>query len=194
MKEKKRIKFGAWLPVVLWMGLIFWFSHQPGDVSGASSGWIVDLLHRGITTVLPFLELNEEFLHFLIRKGAHFGVYGVLGILLVRALRSSGYRGVQGLMYAWILAIIYAGSDEFHQTFIAGRSGEVRDVLIDSAGALAGIALYLLVTGIQRPEKVGKNTLQHVLIQESREKEQAEEDKALAGKIDKIQTDKDQRA
>ncbi len=172
MKMKKSTIVTAWLPVVLWMGLIFWFSHQPGDVSGASSGQIVALISSVMATVFPFIDVNEEVLHFLFRKGAHFGVYAVLGILSVRAFQISGYSGKKGVLYAWILATVYAGTDEFHQTFIPGRSGEVSDVIIDSAGAITGIGFYLLLKGIQVPAIVGKNSLQYILIQDGRDQEQ----------------------
>ncbi len=175
MKIKKSTIVKGWLPVLIWMGVIFWFSHQPGDVSGASSGRIVALITSGITTIFPFLEINVEMFHFLLRKGAHFGVYAVLGILSVRAFHISGYSRKQGILYGWILATFYAGTDEFHQTFIPGRSGELSDVLIDSAGALTGIAVYVLAKGIQVPARGGKNTLQYILMTEGREVEDNKE-------------------
>ena len=169
---KKQLRLGkAWLPVLLWMGVIFYFSHQPGDVSGDSSGRIVALIHSGLGVVLPFIQINEEVLHFLFRKGAHFGVYALLGILSARAFQLSGYSGKQGLIYGWILATVYAGIDEYHQTFVPGRSGEVRDVLIDSAGAVSGIALYQLLKGIPMFKREGRHTLQYILVQEGLGKE-----------------------
>ncbi len=171
MRVKKSTKIYAWLAVLIWMGIIFLFSSQPGDASGAASGRIVELITTGITTVFPFLEINEEALHFILRKGAHFMVYGILGILSLRAFRLSGYTRGKGFFYAWLLATVYAGFDEYYQTFVPGRSGEVTDVMIDSAGAFAGIFLYFLATVIQRPAKEGISSFQYILIQEGLEEE-----------------------
>ncbi|WP_201756865.1 VanZ family protein [Isachenkonia alkalipeptolytica] len=164
----------AWLPVLLWMGVIFYFSHQPGDVSGDASGRIVGAITSLLAAIIPFIEINEEMLHFLFRKGAHFGVYAVLGILSVRAFQISGYSGKRGLLYGWILATVYAGVDEYHQTFIPGRSGEVSDVLIDSVGAVTGIAMYWLAKGIRLPSAAGVNTLQYILLQEQQQEQKQE--------------------
>ncbi len=100
---------------------------------------------RAVTTLLPFVEIPEEGLHFAIRKGAHFSIYAVLGLLSFNAFLQSGVKGKKALFFAWLLATAYAGVDEYHQTFIPGRSGEVTDVMIDSAGAITGILGALLV-------------------------------------------------
>ena len=52
------------------------------------------------------------------------------------------------IVYSILLCIIYACSDEFHQTFIQGRSGEIRDVIIDTLGALTGVLVTILVIKI----------------------------------------------
>ena len=70
----------------------------------------------------------------VIRKLAHAAEYAILGALLVRA---TGSRSL-----AFTLAVFYAASDEFHQTFVEGRAGAVHDVAIDAVGAAIGIALY----------------------------------------------------
>ena len=71
----------------------------------------------------------------VLRKLAHAAEYAVLGALLVRALRRP--------LPAWGLAVLYAISDEVHQTFVAGRRGAPLDVLVDAAGAAVGIAAWL---------------------------------------------------
>lgn len=67
----------------------------------------------------------------ILRKGAHATEYAVLAALLLRALGNAPA--------AWVLAIAYAASDEFHQTFVRGRHGSPVDVGIDAAGALVGV-------------------------------------------------------
>jgi VanZ family protein len=70
----------------------------------------------------------------VLRKLAHAAEYAILGALLVRATRSRSL--------AFTLAVLYAASDEFHQTFVEGRVGAVHDVAIDAVGAAIGIVLY----------------------------------------------------
>ena len=70
----------------------------------------------------------------VLRKLAHAAEYAILGALLLRATRNVGL--------AFALAVLYAASDEFHQTFVEGRVGAVHDVAIDAIGAAIGIALY----------------------------------------------------
>ena len=73
-----------------------------------------------------------------IRKGAHVTEYAVLGILLVLTFAAYGFRRAGTL--ALITGILYAALDEYHQRFVPGRSGEIKDVLIDACGLLLGLA------------------------------------------------------
>lgn len=112
---------------LLWMALIFYFSGQNGSESGALSGSLAE-----------FLGLPE----WMIRKGAHMAEYAVLGFFL------AGFWGTFPLkrtwLYAWGTAIFYAASDEFHQMFSSGRTPAFRDVCIDAAGAILGVAFLCL--------------------------------------------------
>lgn len=127
--------------VLIWMAIIFLTSHQEG---GPSSNLSADmaLSIAKIWTYFTGTEIsNLSPLSFIIRKSSHFMAYFILGILLFRATPTSSIKyGALSLG----LSIVYAGSDEFHQTFVQGRSGEVLDVFIDGLGALTGIALYYL--------------------------------------------------
>ncbi|NOZ05474.1 MAG: VanZ family protein [Chloroflexi bacterium] len=105
-----------WGRVILWMGVIFWFSAQP-NLPRASQTW----------------------LDFIIKKGAHAFVYAVLAALVWRALREQVAHRIGA--YSFALALLYAISDEFHQTFVAGRHGRPFDVLVDASGILIGIFL-----------------------------------------------------
>src|SRR5664279_5027205 len=71
--------------------------------------------------------------------------FGVLAILLWRALSAAGLR--RSIVWSWLLAAAYAGSDEFHQSFTAGRHPALTDVAIDATGAL--IALCVLVVWLR---------------------------------------------
>ena len=72
----------------------------------------------------------------LLRKTAHVAEFAVLGALLVRALRRD--------LPAFVLGVVYAASDELHQTFVPGRSGSVQDVALDAVGVLAGVVAFRL--------------------------------------------------
>ena len=85
--------------------------------------------------------------HTPLRKLAHFGLYFVLGLSLTNALREQ--KRVPNVPAAIVLSALYAASDEFHQSFVAGRWPQVSDVLLDTAGAATGAllmsALYLML-------------------------------------------------
>ena len=134
----------SWLAVLLWMGLIFFFSHQPGEESAALSGGMTRWIHT-ILTALPLIDFEINVLHTLIRKSAHFFVYLILGVLILHAFLESRVTLLRASVYAWLLATVYAATDEYHQTFIPGRVGDVMDVVIDSLGAITGIAIYVIV-------------------------------------------------
>ena len=137
----------AWSMVVVWMGVIFFFSAQPGDTSGALSGGVTAWVFGVVDWMTPFMTLDFESFHSFVRKAAHFFVYAVLGLLMLRALVLSGDDEVfakRQVVWAWVLSTVYAVFDEVHQLFVPGRSGEVSDVVLDSAGAVAGIAVYVV--------------------------------------------------
>jgi VanZ family protein len=73
----------------------------------------------------------------VLRKIAHAAEFAVLGALLVRAVRMP--------WLAVVLGVLYAVSDELHQTLVPGREGSVLDVAIDAAGVLCGVVAWQLV-------------------------------------------------
>ncbi len=118
--SKPRLYLGLWGPPIAAMVVIFAFSAMPSDSS------------------------HHSLIVFILRKVAHFSEYAILTALLWRAVRARARaRGDRALILAWALAVAYAATDEFHQTFVSGRVGTPRDVLIDAAGA----AVAVLVIG-----------------------------------------------
>jgi VanZ family protein len=103
----------TWIPAFLWMALIFAISSIP-DVGGVPGGFS--------------------------DSTAHMGVYAVLGGLYLRALSRKDWRnlGWQTALAAIALSTLYGMSDEWHQSFVPGRTSEWRDVFSDAAGALLG--------------------------------------------------------
>lgn len=141
----KNIPIAAWAAVLIWMAVIFFLSHQPGSESGELSSVITEKIIAAAEQISPAFGDSVETLHTLVRKSAHFIAYQLLGILTLNALHRSGATGFRSYAYAFWIAAGYAMSDEFHQLFIPGRSGEIRDVGIDSAGAATGLLLFWLV-------------------------------------------------
>lgn len=133
MHSRKRTGW-LWLLSALWMALIFCMSAMPGDVSGAQSGGLVQLLAACLKPILIIEEGMMHALETLLRKGAHMAEYAVLFLLLRAALGSGGSRrpGLKALL----LTLAYAATDEFHQRFVPGRGPSVIDVAIDGCGAL----------------------------------------------------------
>ncbi len=152
MKNKK----WAWIAVVGWMSLIFILSHQPASVSSGLSSGITEFLLGAIAEWFPGSGAEVEQFHTLVRKNAHFIAYLILGVLLVNAFGKWGRLNSRHLVAAFVIAVLYAASDEYHQLFIEGRSGEVRDVLIDSAGAATGIGLCWLFSLLIQKRSLSK--------------------------------------
>ena len=157
--KKEYTKYFRWLPAILWMGFIFFLSHQEAGSSSQLSQGITRTLFNIINSVLPWLDLELDFFHFIVRKGAHFSAYLILGLLLSHALKPGDRKAYYSIL---LLCVLYAMSDEFHQTFVSGRSGELRDVLIDSTGSLTGILLYAgasLISMKRRIQEEAKETV-----------------------------------
>ena len=133
--------------LVLWMSLIFYFSHQPSYTSDKTSNGVIDKLINIVEKVSKY-EFNEEELNiinkslvFPVRKSAHFTIYLILGILFYNLIRLYMNKNFKILIISILMCVIYACSDEIHQLFIFGRSGELRDVLIDFIGSLLGVMI-----------------------------------------------------
>ncbi len=130
------------------MGTIFKFSSQVAEESKKSSSKIVTKVVETLNIKENLTEAQEEDfisdLTFVVRKGAHFTIYALLGIFVFLLSREYNMTVKKSVIVAVIVSMLYACSDEFHQCFVEGRSGEIRDVIIDTCGAFAGSMLALL--------------------------------------------------
>lgn len=115
MNARLKTTLLSWGPVLVWAGVIYFFSSRPD---------------------LP--RIDEPWLELALRKSAHVAEYAIFGALLARAV---GMRKGQ-VAIAAALAALYAASDEWHQTFVPTRKGNPLDVALDSAAALLGAYAY----------------------------------------------------
>lgn len=133
----------SWLMVILWMILIFTFSHQPRENSNKLSTGITERIAEVVENLTPNKNINIRNFNHILRKNAHFFVYLILGILVANALADRGVNQSKIIILSLAICLSYAISDEIHQLFVPGRGGQIQDVIIDTAGAIVGILKYL---------------------------------------------------
>lgn len=142
-----------WIAVVLWMLLIFRLSSQAAVKSNGLSMGITDYIINIFNKLFHSEFSGSGSINHFVRKTAHLTAYLILGILTSNALRSSGVSGWRCPAASWGLCVLYAISDELHQVFVPGRSGQASDVLIDSLGAGIGIAVFMLAVSLRGSRK-----------------------------------------
>ena len=120
--------------LILWMILIFTMSNFKAVESDVQSGFIVNIL----SNIFHFTNIN--LITVIVRKLAHITEYLILGILMLNCLKEYNIKNV--VIVSILVCILYSCSDEIHQIFISGRSGEVVDVLIDTIGIVLGNLIY----------------------------------------------------
>lgn len=146
------------------MVLIFCFSAQSGGESGSLSDSIARMLASTFVGGFDTMPIEQQTqiiaqMSWPIRKTAHASEYACLAISLVitcwqlyawrcdkkAAMSSLGRRVALVGVAAFVIAVLYACSDEVHQLFIDGRAGQITDVLVDASGAAVGCLLMCLV-------------------------------------------------
>ncbi len=204
-KNKNPILFRiiSLLLLLSWMGFVFYLSSQTATLSSAVSGGLIEGVIRFI---LPnadevFIESTVSSLQFIVRKGAHFTIYTIMGILSFTAFVTYEKMRLRlRCSLAFLVSAGYSVTDEYHQTFIEGRSGELRDVLIDSSGVLLGILLslgiYKIICVIKSKEgrkmkkkqyiELCENLRQRLQQSDSLNKELAAENQALISQINSL--------
>ncbi len=122
MSFMSKKKYFLWGPVIFWMGFIFCLSSVPGNE-------------------IPDLHIPN--FHPLV----HFFEYSILTILLLRAVKgeSPEIHPLRHMGLAMLIVILFAGSDEWHQTFVTGRSGQLSDVIGDTVYATIGLLSFKFI-------------------------------------------------
>ena len=134
------MKYNKLLLVILWMLVIFTFSNQKADDSTKLSDGLILRTVRIIEKITHKQYSDEEILDKFVkpvRKIAHFTIYFILGILVYIYIDEYNLKNI--ILISLLICFMYSISDEIHQIFVDGRSGEIKDVCIDTLGSMLGI-------------------------------------------------------
>lgn len=147
----------AFVPAIIMIYIIFNFSAQPGDIS---AGLSLKVSRKIVTTVDQVFDRNwsdyqinnyTEKIHYYVRKTGHVTEYFILAVTIALPLYVVfGLRHVVLFIVSGILCVMLACGDEYHQTYISGRTGTPRDVLIDSIGIFSGIIVSEVICFVGR--------------------------------------------
>jgi VanZ family protein len=142
------------------MSFIFYMSSNNGEISHGQSTKVVNILENAQAKIENQAEdkttnnkvqsnekttvqnTNENNLDHIIRKNAHGFMYMVLAILVSSAFFSYNKRGRNIIVYILFVCLFYAVTDEFHQSFVPGRTSLVSDILVDFTGAFVGLSIF----------------------------------------------------
>ena len=144
--KKTKIKIIKAILIVIWMIVIFNFSNQGGIKSSGTSSKVTKIIINVITKDKE--EPNKqtmERIEKVVRKGAHYTIYTIGGLLIMNYAYSMEKTKKQKILGSLLFGAFYAGTDELHQYFVPGRSAQVTDVVLDSFGVITGILIYLLI-------------------------------------------------
>lgn len=145
--NKKILNRLAWLPVLFIMGLIFYFSSRTGSQSNAQSDPIV-------FKFLDLFEISTKYLRVMIiivRKSGHIIEYIMLGFFMLLAFYQNFTWTLKIKIFASVFfSYLYALSDEWHQLFVAQRSGLFSDTLVDLVGIIIGVFLFVIILKINK--------------------------------------------
>ncbi len=160
---KKRYKKFIFISLtLLWMAVIFYFSHQTGMESSKVSGKVTEMIVKLFVVDFDNLPMNEkdvliETYGYIIRKMGHFTEFAILSLCLFLTVKSFTDREI--ILYPSVLGlcIFYAISDEIHQYFISSRVPAFKDVVIDSLGAMTMLLGIAIILNLLKMRRLGKN-------------------------------------
>ena len=153
-------KLILWLCVVLWMIIIFLFSNMNSVSSNIKSKKVIDIAIEqsinvtnsiGVTKNYPSQSKKSELVQELnlpLRKSAHSTIYFILATFLLLALSQSISKRIIIVISTFIISFIYACTDEFHQLYVSGRTGQFSDVIIDMIGVVLACIMFIVITQV----------------------------------------------
>ena len=147
LNKKKQIILDI-IIVLCWMGIVFTFSNQGGNASTNFSksivADIVDMIHtESDFTAKERAALINKYNH-IFRKLAHYSIYLVGGIAIISFMNGLTNKRWKSILFTILIGFTYALSDEFHQSLVSGRDSRFTDVMIDTAGVITGVIVYLV--------------------------------------------------
>ena len=154
-----------WTLVIIWASVIFFMSSMDTNESNSKSKTVInDIVEKsvettnelGITNKQPSESNKKKVIDKLnqpLRKVAHASEYFIFTILIIIALKNSGLNGTRLFIIAIIICFIYACTDEYHQTFVNGRTGQFSDTLIDTFGGFISCLMYTFMMKINKIRK-----------------------------------------
>lgn len=160
MNIKNLVRFILIILIICNCIVIFNFSSEKSGKSDETSGRVVNAIveinPRTRKMSVTEKQKEKEKITKPIRKTAHFTVYTSLGVWLSLLWSTFNIKSTNKILISLLCAFIYACSDEIHQLFVPGRSGQFTDVLIDSSGALFGILIVIGISVLIKKYKLKK--------------------------------------
>lgn len=146
--DVRKVRAVLFICILVIFGIIFKFSSENSTKSTNTSNKVIDTI---VDTHPVTKDLNEyqksivkNTLITPVRKLAHFTIYTLLGVFLMCFVNTYDTNILKKVLISLIVGTLYSCSDELHQLFVPGRSGQITDVIIDSVGVFTGILLVIL--------------------------------------------------
>jgi VanZ family protein len=157
MTTRLKVVLWSWLPVLLWLCIIFVESTNllSSTNTGSALYWVLTRLFG------PISHHKFDVFHAILRKSGHFVGYGVLGLLFFRAIRNSvvqfssavslttnslGHSALRWATEAVLCTAVVASLDEWHQRFLPARTGAIHDVVLDICGAIVLVTFAIITS------------------------------------------------
>lgn len=147
----KILRWCAFIPAILMMMIIFSYSAEGGEESSSLSLRVSEKIIRTVDHITGNSMSEEDIstwtdnIHFYVRKAAHMTEYAILVCLIYIGFCVNYMSRMRFLGISYVITVIYASTDELHQRFVGGRSGNIKDVCIDASGALIACAIIYLI-------------------------------------------------
>lgn len=154
-----------WTLVIIWASVIFFMSSMDTNESNSKSKTVInDIVEKSVETTNELGITNKQpsesnkkkvidKLNYPLRKAAHASEYFIFTILILIALKNSGVKGNKMFIIALGICFAYACTDEYHQTFVNGRTGQFSDTLIDTFGGFISCLMYTFMMKINKIRK-----------------------------------------
>ena len=129
----------TWVVTAAWAGTITFLS--TASYGGSVTGWLLEQFLSSLHIHLA--HQTFEIIHFLIRKLAHCTEYGIFGLFLYHSFtfRRPESWNTRSAVSAVVVAGLFSLTDEYHQSFVPGRTASIKDCGLDTFGALLGMVL-----------------------------------------------------